>query len=279
MGTLLQSFFEKKTMRKLATGESTGVFDATARRYVQLDGNETYGQVIDAVYANLSHGYRNEYFYKNTLFNKLLLRRHDPRTTVSFSELPIGRAKADFVMINGVGRVYEIKTELDNLSRLKHQIREYYKAFSYVSIVTCHSYLNEVMAVIPRETGIIELTQRGALRDWRKAIPVTNELDASVMFRMLRKAEYDEILQRRFHTLPEVDDFSAYRASKKFFATLGTDICQKELLCALKRRRPFVSKKTLLDIPLALRFLLYDSGDAEENWRGLSHILQETYGG
>lgn len=63
--------------------------------------------------------YRNEYFYKNTIFNQLLVQKHDLYNTAALTELPIADSKADFVMINGKGVVYEIKTDLDNFSVCK----------------------------------------------------------------------------------------------------------------------------------------------------------------
>lgn len=79
--------------------------------------------------------YRTEYLYKNTILNKLLFAKHDYKNN-SFNELPIDKSKADFVMINGKGVVYEIKTELDNLDRIETQIQDYYKAFTEVVVVT-----------------------------------------------------------------------------------------------------------------------------------------------
>ena len=50
---------------------------------------------------------------------------------LALTELPVGDSKADFIMINGRGVVYEIKTDLDNLLRLENQIRDYYRLGVY----------------------------------------------------------------------------------------------------------------------------------------------------
>ena len=78
---------------------------------------KTYANIFEILYDRLKKEYRNEYFYKNTLLNKLLLGVHSTNTTTALAELPIGKAKADFVLINGKAVVYEIKTELDNFER------------------------------------------------------------------------------------------------------------------------------------------------------------------
>ncbi|MBU5889902.1 sce7726 family protein, partial [Vibrio cholerae O1] len=77
---------------------------------------------------------RNEYFYKNTLLNKLLLGKHSLNTTTAITEIPINKSKADFILINGKAVVYEIKTGLDSFERLESQIEDYFKAFVNVYV-------------------------------------------------------------------------------------------------------------------------------------------------
>ena len=113
------------------------------RRY-QKDEKLTYGHAISQIYQYMYIKYRNEYFYKNTILNQLLIKKHDVYTTAAITELPIGESKADFIMIHGRGIVYEIKTDLDNLVRLENQIQDYYKVFSYVYVVVGKKQLEKV---------------------------------------------------------------------------------------------------------------------------------------
>ena len=139
-------------------------------RYVSNDDEITYGEVISRIYAYMDKEYRNEYFYKNTIFNQLLVQRHDLYNTAALTELPIADSKADFVMINGKGVVYEIKTDLDNLQRLQNQINDYYKIFSYVNVVVSKKQLDKVCEVLEdTKVGIIELTKSGRLICRKKA--------------------------------------------------------------------------------------------------------------
>lgn len=94
-----------------------------------------YGKAISEIYHYMDSEYRNEYFFKNTILNQLLIKRHDIYNTAVLTELPAGESKADFIMINGRGIVYEIKTDLDNLLRFESQIKDYYKVFSHVHVV------------------------------------------------------------------------------------------------------------------------------------------------
>ena len=47
----------------------------------------TNAAVISKAYEQLSKDYRNEYFYKNTLLNKILLGRHSMKTSAALREL------------------------------------------------------------------------------------------------------------------------------------------------------------------------------------------------
>ena len=73
-----------------------------------------------------------------------MLGVHSPRTTTALTEVPIGKSKADFILINGKAIVYEIKTELDNFDRLDGQMEDYYKAFSRMVVVTSEKNYDNV---------------------------------------------------------------------------------------------------------------------------------------
>lgn len=48
-------------------------------RYVKEDDELTYGKAISCIYEYMNSEYRNEYYYKNTIFNQLLIQK---KTTV-----------------------------------------------------------------------------------------------------------------------------------------------------------------------------------------------------
>ena len=131
---LLNCVFTRNTFEVLLKGQRNDTYNAAIKRYTKSTKNKSNLQLIGEIYEHLDENYRNEYFYKNTLLNKLLLGKHSLRTTTALTEVPIAHSKADFVLVNGKAVVYEIKTELDNFDRLNTQIADYYKAFSYVSV-------------------------------------------------------------------------------------------------------------------------------------------------
>lgn len=105
--------FTRKVISDLVQDGKSDVFDYVVKRYVENPSEKTHGQLISEIYARLNQQQRNEYFYMNTLLNKLLCGIHNVNTTAAFSQVRIEHSIADFVMINGEGRVYEIKSDLD----------------------------------------------------------------------------------------------------------------------------------------------------------------------
>ena len=126
--------FTRKVICDLLQGKRNDVFDYVVKRYINDVGSKDHGELISEIYAHLGKQQRNEYYYMNTLLNKLLDGIHNVNTTTALSQVRIGHSIADFVMINGEGKVYEIKSDLDNFGRLKDQLSDYYRAFNKVFI-------------------------------------------------------------------------------------------------------------------------------------------------
>ena len=113
----LNRIFTRNMLRHFMDGKTDNVYATVVKRYICNPNQKKNRQLISEIYCELKNNYRNEYFYKNTLLNKLLLGVHSINTTTALTEVPIAKSKADFVLINGKAVVYEIKTELDNLER------------------------------------------------------------------------------------------------------------------------------------------------------------------
>ena len=140
--------FTRKVICDLIENGRSDVFDYVVKRYIDDPSSKNHGQLISEIYAHLNKQQRNEYFYMNTLLNKLLCGIHNVNTTSAFSQVRIGHSIADFVMINGEGRVYEIKSDLDNFDRLYDQLRDYYRAFSKVSVLVSIHELEKIRNVL-----------------------------------------------------------------------------------------------------------------------------------
>ena len=130
----ISKIFTKQNLKKI-------ILDDNRLNSLTLSSTKNYYDTFELLYNQLLRQYRNEYVYKNTLFNKLVLGIHSLKTTSAIVELPIVDSIADFILFNGKAVVYEIKTELDSLERLEGQLANYYKAFDIVNV--CQELLGE----------------------------------------------------------------------------------------------------------------------------------------
>lgn len=277
----LNRIFTRSMLRHFINGKADNVYSSVVRRYTSDADQKNNRELISEIYCELKYAYRNEYFYKNTLLNKLLLGVHSVNTTTALTEMAIAKSKADFVLINGKAIVYEIKTELDNLERLSSQIEDYYKAFDHVAVVTYEknlSQLQKVLESIDKPVGIYILRRNGKLGTTRKPQRYTSDLDREVIFKLLRKSEYEEIIAQRYGYLPEVTQFRYYSACKKMFLQIPVEESYLLVLRILKKRMQ-IEKEEFAKIPYELKFLAYFMELTYDDYQKLGVFLECQYGG
>jgi hypothetical protein len=248
-------------------------FCRCVKRYVKGD-DTTVGEAISEIYRFMWNEYRNEYFYKNTILNQLLIKNHDLYSTAALTELPIGDSKADFIMINGRGIVYEIKTDLDNLNRLESQIRDYYKIFSYVYVVAGNKQVSHVNEFLENtKVGIYEMTTKGKLVCRKKAYCNRKNLLHETMFQVLRKSEFESILLKYYNKLPNVNNFQYYRECQKWMKKINILTLQKEVMNCLKSRTLLLVENELEEkVPYELRFYAYFSKKVKSGYEEIERF-------
>lgn len=276
---VLKRFFSKNMIRDLLHGKEERLFNYVVRRYIKNPDGKSYGMLISEIYSFMNKHYRTEYYYKNTILNKLLLKRHNYKTTIALTELPIGNSKADFVMINGKGVVYEIKTELDNLDRLDSQIQDYYKAFTHIFIVTYQENLEKLEKNLNDKIGLIVLTKRNALKVIRESQECFQYLDYDTIFRILRKKEFEGIIEKNGMELPKVSQFDYYTECLKLLKNINILNLQHLMLKQLKTRMRVEVVEASIKMPDELKFLIYFDTSLKENYKQMDAILNKQFGG
>lgn len=278
---ILNKVFSRNTFRHCIDNGCDKVYMQVVKRYVSNPDSKMNFELISEIYRELSENYRNEYYYKNTLLNKLLLGIHSVNTTTALTEIPIAKSKADFVLINGKAVVYEIKTELDNFNRLESQINDYYKAFDHVAVVTCKDNLPELenkIQLINKPVGIYVLQKQGTLSTIRKPKEFKEELNAEIIFKILRKFEFEEIILNHFSKLPDVSEFRYYSECKQMFLDIPLSETYFEVLKLLKKRTKIV-KEEFAKVPYELKFLAYFMDLKSNDYKKLTVFLNKLYGG
>lgn len=248
------------------------------RYSIEHNAETTNQSVISEIYNYIDRHYRNEYFYKNTLLNKLIIGAHRLRTTTALTEVPIARSKADFIMINGKAVVYEIKTELDSFDRLDNQINDYYKAFDHVCVVVSELQLNSLRMHLKEDSpvGIYVISSKGTIKRIREPQPCSCYLDKESMFKILNKPEYENIIKSINQELPDVTPVKYYGVCKEILCELPTSILYKLFLTELKKRNR-IECIDFSRIPYSLRFLVYFSKYNRSEYSRLCDYLKKHY--
>lgn len=222
---------------------------------------DLFNKKVEEDYLILSKNYRSEFFYKNTLFNKLIVGKYGLVTTSAISELMIKASKADFVILNrNRGIVYEIKTDLDNLDRLVYQLIDYSHAFSELYVVTSEKNYYPVYKVI-RESipsvGIIILTDKISLSIRKHAEHYDENLDHETLFKLLRKKEYELLLYNKYRKLPDVTPVKYFKECLMWFKKIDLVEAQSLVFNQLKNRNLFKDINLLKKLPISTRWLIY----------------------
>lgn len=278
---ILNRLFTRNMFCDLINNKNEEIFTYSVKKYVNSNSIiKSKRELIRDIYEYMTREYRNEYIYKNTLLNKLLLGRHSLNTTSALTEIPIGKSKADFVLINGKGVVYEIKTELDSFDRLESQLNDYYKAFKLVYVVTCESNYKKLDEILAKSNvGICVLTKRNTISTKKEAVEDSSKLDFNTMFKMLRKNEYERIILKHFDALPSTNQFKYYSECYKLVQKIDIYELYLDVLECLKNRTKLDEKEYLEYVPYELRFLIYFSQYKLKDYKNLEVFLNTTVEG
>ena len=277
--------FTRGVISDLIVNGTNEVFDYVVREYIDEPESKTHGEIISEIYLYLNKQKRNEYFYVNTLLNRLLVGIHSVNTTTALSQVRIAHRIADFVMINGEGRAYEIKTPLDNFDRLSDQLKDYFKAFSKVSLLT--SSPNEFEKVVARldqlgdmgeAVGVYHMNDEDIYfnRSYRRNPKQFNEyLEHHCVFKLLRKNEYESIIKNCFNELPCTEPVFYFKTCLAMFEQIPILVAQDLAFKELKKRNK-ITKIEFNMIPDELKSVIYFS-NLSSKMPQLMQLLETNY--
>lgn len=264
-GKVINRVFSRKVIEEILETGQNSVFNAVITRYISDPNSKTYGQILSEIYCYLSESNRNEYYYTNTLLNKLLVGKQNVNTTTALSQLRIGAHIADFVMINGEGCVYEIKSDLDNFERLADQLYDYFKAFSKVSVLAPEHERDRVIDMLDslgewgESVGVYGLNDNDVIfsrLNERKPKVYNDLLDYRVIFTILRKREYENVILSYFGQLPNVAPVFYFKECLKLFKQIPILKAQELAFKELKKRNR-ITKTSFEIIPSELKAVTY----------------------
>ncbi len=264
----------KKIVRK---GDCYSTF-YKIKKYANVSDSTTNLDAINFIYKSLLKNYKNEYVYKNILTNKLLLKKYSLKNTIALNEFNIGKSIADFVLLNGEARVYEIKTELDNLEKLEKQVLDYCKFADKVYIVTSSKHITKLIELYNNSTiGVIELTSRNALKTVKEAKNNSSTFRHETLFKTLRKQEYLELIEEHFKFIPKVSNTLIFRECLNLAKNIDISIFQKLVIGKLKSRNISNPKKIKEEsIPESLKHICYALDFSKNEYEELNSFLNKN---
>jgi len=244
----------------------------------RLPEGTTRGGLLDIVFGELATRYRCEYVYKNAIARKLLLERHPLAEAVLTTEFRCAGSKADVVILNGTSTVYEIKTELDNLDRLPSQLNDYRRMFDRIFVVTHSSLASSLRAFLDDDIGVISLEGPDALEEVRGAAHNAQRIDPGCVFDSLRKAEYMDIVHRRFGPMPAMPNTQHYDRYRELFIQLPPDVAHLEMVDALRLRFSLkVDFGIIARLPSSMLGVVIESQLSDKQGSDLVGFLQGGY--
>jgi len=99
----------------------------------------------------------NDARIRQALHSRVIRYHHDSEKAMVIDELGLhhGQARIDIAVINGELSGFEIKSELDNLSRLHSQVDSYSSVFEKLTLVVAKKFLDPSLDIIPDWWGVI----------------------------------------------------------------------------------------------------------------------------
>lgn len=126
--------------------------------------------------------------------------RGDPDTLIRHEfGLSAGQRRVDVAVINGELVGYEIKSDVDTLTRLVGQAEAYGRVFDRMTIVTTGRYLDDATTLLPSWWGITRASGDGeaTLEPVRAAQSNENQETFALAQLLWREEAFDELRRRR----------------------------------------------------------------------------------
>ncbi|MFK5985141.1 MAG: sce7726 family protein, partial [Pseudomonadota bacterium] len=246
-------------------------------KFIERDCN-TFREILEKIYAEMRKSYRNEYFFKNEIVNKILLGRHNMNTATLLNEFRVNKSKVDLAILNGITTAYEIKSEFDNFNRLSSQLEDYSKFFEKVFVVTAEANLGKIESKLPENVGLIILTKKGTLATKKEASSNLRTLDHLVVLDALRQKEYIGILESYFSKKLTIPNMELYGYAKKMIVNIPQEDLNQLLIKELKNRKiPAWKNEFISSLPHCMKLLGIKNKVSKKHTTKIINQLKSAY--
>ncbi len=274
----LSQIFTPSNFKKIVRKKDYSFINNRINKHISFQTPINKQSLIEFIYHELHNNYKSEYLYKNALINKLLLGKYSLNTTTVINEFKIGNSIADFVLLNGEARVFEIKTELDSLNKLSKQVADYCQFANKVYVVSNSKFIDKLISeYADSNIGIIEYTQQNTLKEVVEAKDNVSFFSHLAIFKTLRKQEYLEIVNHYFGYLPNVPNTQIFKECVALIKHIEIKEFQILAFQKLKERKLkcpdlLKSEKT----PYELKHICYSLDMNQNEYSELFEFLNQT---
>ncbi len=254
----LSEIYTPSNLKKIINDGDFSLTKTRITKHIKSTKKLTYSVALKSIYKHLQNNYKSEYLYKNILLNELL-DKYSVEDYSILDEFRIGSSLADFVFLNGEIQVYEIKTDLDDLSKLEKQINDYREFANKVYVVASTKHVKNLLERYgDLDIGIVEFDANNRLNLLQKAKLNSKYFNHVTIFKTLRKPEYLELVARYFGFVPDAPNTKIFGECLDLVKTIDVKVFQDLALSILKKRRKanynFLNS---VKIPFELKHLCY----------------------
>jgi hypothetical protein len=246
-----------------------------------LGAEATVRDLLEQVYDGMRSAYRTEYLYKNEVLRRIVIARHDPNRTTVLLEKPIARwaSRLDMLVVNDTTTAYEIKTDHDDLGRVRKQTDLALEAFDRVYVACSERWVPAIKETVDDRVGIVAMRRKGTFTRVRPAKPNAHKVDPGAVFPLLRQTEYLAAIEDLIGPVPPVDDVTRYGICFELFMGLSGTAAHSVLLAALKNRfLTGTDAQQLRGLPYSLAHLYYQATVRERQHLFSPAVLGRTVG-
>lgn len=121
------------------------------------------------------------YKIKIALYKKIF--KEIKQNYIAIPELSLFSAVADMVVINGDIHIYEIKSKVDSLNRLKSQLKRYRSCADKVTVVADEKFISKLLEHPDMEdVGIIQVDSNMKIKVIREAVTITMDTESYMAY-------------------------------------------------------------------------------------------------
>lgn len=198
----------------------------------------------------LSRHYRNDLVYRKAVLGQMI-----PRTGgVLLPEFRAGRSIVDFLGVSESLHAVEIKSDLDNTSRLNSQLHDYRKIAPFVSLMASRRVVERVLATPEFQSiGLHWLDVNGRVETIREARFSQEFLDSGILMRSLRREEYLKVLAALGYSVPDLPNTRVFSYALDASKNLDPLMYHNAVAEQLKERRLRAGRSLIAKMPEPVR--------------------------